>query len=247
MSDKTKVLISTILGACFVLGAIALGISYYKAKQPVQTVSVVGLAQKDFVSDLIVLEFSYSTENMDMKTAYEELKTQTEKVKAYLKEKGIPAKEITFKSIDYRKDITYGYDDKVGRSYQVFNGYVFTQTVRVESMNVDLIETFYQNLGELMEEGVAADSYGPSYYYTKLADLKMQMLAEATKDARQRAETITANAGSTIGSLKVANTGIFQITAPNSNDEDYTWGGAFNTSSKMKRASVNMKLTYYVK
>ena len=102
-------------------------------------------------------------------------------------------------------------------------------------------------LVELLDEGVNVEAYSPDYYYTKLSDLKMEMLAEATQDARMRAETITANAGSSLGALKIANTGVFQITAPNSSDEDYTWGGAFNTSSKNKRASVNMRLTYYVK
>ena len=81
----------------------------------------------------------------------------------------------------------------------------------------------------------------------KLADLKLQMLAEASQDAKSRAETITKSAGAKLGDLKSANMGVFQITKPNSSEEDYTWGGAFNTSSKEKRASINMRLTYYVK
>ena len=78
-------------------------------------------------------------------------------------------------------------------------------------------------------------------------DLKLEMLAEASKNARERAETITKNAGGKLGDLKTATTGVFQITAPNSADEDYSWGGAFNTSSKQKHVSINMRQTYYVK
>ena len=81
----------------------------------------------------------------------------------------------------------------------------------------------------------------------ELADLKIEMLANATKDARNRAETIAKNAGASLGGLKTANMGVFQITAPNSSNEDYSWGGTFNTSSKQKRASINMRLTYYVR
>jgi hypothetical protein len=40
--------------------------------------------------------------------------------------------------------------------------------------------------------------------------------------------------------------GIFQITGQNSN-EDYSWGGVYNTTSKEKTASITMKLTYQVK
>ena len=84
-------------------------------------------------------------------------------------------------------------------------------------------------------------------FATKLADLKIEMLAEASKNARERAETITKNAGGKLGDLKTATAGVFQITAPNSSEDSYSWGGAFNTSSKQKHVSINMRLTYTVK
>lgn len=247
MSTKAKIFISIIFGISFILGAFAVGNSYYKAKKPTKTVSVVGLAEKDFVSDLIVYDFSYSVKNMEMKTAYIELKKQTEIVKKYLKEKGINDSEITFKSVTNREDNEYNYDRASERSYYVFTGYVLTQNVRIESKDVEKIENLHLNIADLLDEGVTIQANDPNYYYTQLADLKIEMLDEATKDARHRAETIATSSGSKLGDLKVANMGVFQITAPNSNDEDYTWGGVFNTSSKNKRASINMRLTYYVK
>ena len=86
----------------------------------------------------------------------------------------------------------------------------------------------------------------PRYYYTKLEDLKIEMISRATDNARLRAESISKNSGATLGELTLANMGIFQITGQNSN-EDYSWGGAYNTSSKEKTASITMKLTYSVK
>ncbi|MBP5709908.1 MAG: SIMPL domain-containing protein [Bacteroidales bacterium] len=247
MSNNAKIVISTIIGICFILGAVALGVSFYKAKGPQKTISVVGLAERDFNSDLIVLDFSYSTQNMDMKTAYEELKKQNEIVKAFLTKKGIPEADVTFKAINNDKDYEYNYNYQTGVSNKTFRGYIFSQSVRISSKQVELVEALYQSLVELIDEGVNVDAYSPDYYYTKLGDLKMEMLAKATEDAHSRAQIIAENAGATLGGLKVANTGVFQITAPNSSDEDYTWGGVFNTSSKAKRASVNMRLTYYVK
>ena len=73
------------------------------------------------------------------------------------------------------------------------------------------------------------------------------MLAEASKNPLDRVDTSTKHAGCKLGDLKTATTGVFQITAPNSADEDYSWGGAFNTSSKQKHVSINMRQTYYVK
>jgi hypothetical protein len=72
------------------------------------------------------------------------------------------------------------------------------------------------------------------------------MIADATKDAKERAEKIAENAGSSLGNLKKATMGVIQITAPNSN-EDYSYGGTFNTDSKEKEASITIKLEYQVK
>ncbi len=247
MSDKTRIIISVIVGVCFVLGSIAIGVAFYQAKAPTKTVSVIGLAERDFTSDLIVWDFNYSTKDMDQKTAYEQIKKMNQTVKEYLIGKGIPENEIHFKAIQCNPNYRYEYDRNSERSFDVFEGYSITQNVRIESKNVEKVEKLYQNIAELLDEGINVNTYGPDYYYTKLADLKIEMLAEATQDARNRAETITKNAGSKLAGLKVANMGVFQITAPNSSDEDYSWGGAFNTSSKNKRASINMRLTYYVK
>ena len=124
---------------------------------------------------------------------------------------------------------------------------MLTQSIRIESSDVEKVEKIAREVTELLDQGIQIDGNNVSYYYTKLADLKIEMLANATKDARNRAETIAKNAGANLGGLKTANMGVFQITAPNSADEDYSWGGTFNTSSKKKRASINMRLTYYVR
>jgi hypothetical protein len=96
-----------------------------------------------------------------------------------------------------------------------------------------------------MNKGVQFYSEAPRYYYTKMADLKIEMIRKATEDARLRAETIAANSGSELGDLESASMGVFQITGQNSN-EDYSWGGAFNTADKKKTASITMRLLYEV-
>ena len=227
------------------LAAVAIGIAYYMSKKPQKTVSVVGLVEKDFTSDLIVWEFDYSAKDMDMKQAYTKLKAQNEIVKTYLKNAGIPDKEIDFKKITTHPTYHSYYSN--GHWVEDFDGYEASQTVRIESRDIEKIEALTRDIAELYDQNIMINNDNPEYYYTKLSDLKLQMLAEASQDARNRAETITKSAGAKLGDLKSANMGVFQITKPNSSEESYTWGGAFNTSSKEKRASINMRLTYYVK
>ena len=97
----------------------------------------------------------------------------------------------------------------------------------------------------MIESGIEFNSSPPSYYYTKLSELKVDLLAKASADAKQRAETIAKNAGSSLGKIKKATMGVFQITGQNSN-EDYSYGGAFNTGAKNKTASITVKIDFAV-
>ena len=84
------------------------------------------------------------------------------------------------------------------------------------AVTLSKIENLSRNITEIINLGIELTSSPPSYFYSKLADVKHQMIADATKDAKQRAEKIAENAGSSLGKLKKATMGITQITAPNS-------------------------------
>ncbi len=244
---REKIIIAIIFSVAIVGGLWIAGHYLNKAKGQPQTVSVVGGAERDFDSDLIVWNISYDVLNPDIKSGYAELKKMTQIVKKYLKDQGISEDEMDFHAVTNSKETDYQYNSETHTSRTIFIGYRLTQSVRIESKNVEQVEKVQRQISELLDRGINVEDNGMAYYYTKLSDLKIEMLAEATENARMRAETIAKGAGSSLGELKVANMGVFQITAPNSPDEDYSWGGTFNTSSKKKRASINMRLTYYVR
>ena len=108
------------------------------------------------------------------------------------------------------------------------------------------MEVVSREVTKLIESGIEISSLEPSYFYTKLSELKIDLLAKASADAKKRAETIAGNSGSTLGKLLKADMGVFQITAPNSN-EDFSYGGAFNTSSKNKKASITIRTNFAIK
>ena len=96
-----------------------------------------------------------------------------------------------------------------------------TQSVEIESKEVDKIEKVSREITELLNQGVQFYSQAPRYYYTKLADLKIEMISKATEDARLRAENIAKFSGGNLSTLESAKMGIFQITGQNSG-EDYS-------------------------
>jgi hypothetical protein len=75
--------------------------------------------------------------------------------------------------------------------------------------------------------------------------MKIEMLAEATKNARARAEQIAANGGGGIAQLHDADMGIFQITPLHSSD---TSGEGMNdTSSRQKTITAVVTATILLK
>ncbi|MDQ6815162.1 MAG: SIMPL domain-containing protein [Bacteroidota bacterium] len=214
----------------------------YKTRS-VETIVVTGLADKDFVSDLIVWNGSYARKSLDLKSAYAALKQDETAIRQYLKGKGIGDGEMVFSSVVINKEFNTRSDDNGKQIGQEFTGYNLTQTVKVESVNVDKVEKISREVTELIESGIELNSSPPDYYYSKLTDVKIDLLGKASADARSRAQTIAKNSGTSLGKLRKANMGVFQITGKNSN-EDYSYGGAFNTSQKNKTGSITIKMEF---
>lgn len=236
---------SILFSTAIVLAAIIFSYAYQHRNKANNTISVTGLGSKDFVSDLIVWNGSFSKKNTILKEAYAQLDKDMESVKNYLLSKGIAKENIVFSSVTIDKEFDETYDNYGRRQTYIFTGFLLKQEIQVESNNVDQVEEVSRAVSELINSGVEFYSYSPQYYYTKLAELKIEMIAEATKDANIRAKKIAENAGSKVGKLKKADMGVFQITAQNS-AEEYSWGGSFNTTSKRKSATITVKLEYEV-
>ena len=209
------------------------------------TISVTGSGNQDFTSDLIVWSASFSQKSMELQDANGAIDRDRQQIKSYLLGKGVSEDEIVFSAVNVNKDYRYTYNQNGVTQEQIFTGYNLTQNVTVQSKNVDKTEKISRESSDLINSGIEFYSNAPEYYYTKLAELKIQMIAEGTKDAKARAQSIAENAGASLGNLKKSDMGVFQITGQNSS-EDFTYGGSFNTVSKNKTANITVRLVYEV-
>lgn len=240
-----RLISASIIGIAFIIGLFLVGQAYKYRSTSKETIMVTGSAEKDFVSDLIVWKGSYSRKSMDLKSAYAQLKEDENVVRNYLLGKGIQASEMVFSSVNIVKEFNYPTDAN-GRSLgQQFSGYNLTQTVRIESANVDKIDGISREATELIQQGIEFNSMAPLFYYTKLTEIKMDLLAKSSADGKKRAEIIANNSGSSLGKLKTANLGVFQITGKNT-DEDYSYDGTFSTSSRNKTGSITIRMEFAV-
>ena len=214
----------------------------YKANE---TITVTGLAERDFVSDQIVWAGNYSRKTMELRTAYAQLKKDEQTIREYLTGKGVKESELVFSSVSIEKEFNTRYDSEGRTLATEFTGYNLKQSVTVDSRDIEKVEKISREVTELIESGIEFNSSNPSYFYTKLSELKIDLLAKASADAQERAQTIAKNSGSDLGKIKKAAMGVFQITGQNS-DEDYSFGGVFNTSSKNKTASITIRIDYAV-
>lgn len=239
MQQLGKIIIGiTIIITAFILA----GAWKYKFKAD-ETIVVTGLAEKDFTSDMVVWRGSFSQTSIDLKSAYQAIKDNERAVREYLQSKGIADSAVTFSSVDLIKQFDNKFDN-YGRSIGTdFKGYQLTESVTIRSSNLAQVEKVSREVTELLEKGIEFNSRAPEYYYTRLNELKIDLLAKASEDAKLRAQTIASNSGSSLGSLRKANMGVFQITGKNMN-EDYSYGGVFNTSSKEKTASITLRAEY---
>ena len=235
-----------IFGIAIVAASYFLGNAYVERTQTKGKIQVTGLGTKDFISDLIVWDGQFIVINPELENAYDMLKHNKKIVKAYLQEKGISEDEIVFNAVELTKQTKSKYTENGKYIGDEFVGYLLRQPVTIESKQVEKMEKVSREITELLNKGVVFYSEPPRYYYTKLKDLKIEMISKATEDAHLRAEKIAKFSGCELGALKSAKMGVFQITGQNSK-EDYSWGGTFNTSSKAKTASITMKLIYQIK
>ena len=107
----------------------------------------------------------------------------------------------------------------------------------------ELVERVSREATQLIEAGVPITSGAPAYFYTKLGELKIEMLAEASKDARTRAERMLKTAGDArIGDLTKADMGVINVNPANSTAT--SWDGNNDTTSLEKDIITIVHVTF---
>lgn len=205
-----------------------------------QVINVTGSARKNVRSDLVVWRSSFSTEATTLIEAQQKLRTDRAKVAAFFTNRGIGGftalpVQITEMTARQRNED----DDTVSK---VRVGYRLTQFVEVHSDDVDRVPRLANDSSELLQQGVAFVSGGFDFIYTKAGEAKVEMMAEATKDARTRAEQIASQGSRRIKSLLNARMGVVQINPLYSSST--SWEGNNDTSSVEKTIIATVTTTF---
>ena len=247
-----KIKSSIIIGVAIIITAWILGKSFQNRNQNLDSISVIGLGTKDFVSDEILWSGSFNAQSMDIKTAYNKIVSDQKIVRDFFISKGFKPNEFNFGAVNFQKKFREIRSENNENNYQtryeqVFDGYEATQTITFSAKkNPDLmkrIEEVSSKTSELVNSGIELTSNSIQYTYSDLPSLKQSLIENATKDANERATKIVKTADGSLGKLKSASMGVFQITSQGSTEED-SYGGINDTYSKNKTARITVRLEY---
>ena len=209
-----------------------------RLRSAVRTVTVKGLVEKEVKSDQAIWTLPLRRASADLKDAQARIAADREAALAFLQKQGFPDAEIERTPI---KTI-----DKLAREYGQPQGgdpmrYILTTSLVVTTPKVDLVRTSLGNTDALLQSGVVLDGgdgggpANPRFVVTAFNDLRPQLIADATKNARAMAQQFAADSGARVGSIRSANQGQIQIFGSDGNDES----GAFSpTSTVMKKIRV---------
>ena len=193
-------------GVAFAGWAVADGLLKFKTAD--RYVSVKGLAEREVPADLVVWPIGYAEAGNDLSVIYQQTQDHARLIADFLKQQGLGSAEqsLSTPKIQDNQAEAYGNQSHAAR-------YKAEVTYTVRSSDVAAVKKAMAQSGELVKSGVAFISYGnpPEFRYTRLNDLKPELLAEATKNARRAAEQFAQDSASTVGSIRSANQGQISI------------------------------------
>jgi uncharacterized protein len=212
MKERSSLLPAAVLAAGLVTGGWLIGRGFARAHAPVRSVTVKGVAERDVEADVALWPLRFVATNDDLARAQERIKTDAAQIYAFLAHNGITAEHAELRALEVTDMLANPYGERTGASR-----YIISQTIMVRSDDPSMVLAATQKVGDLVSAGVvltARDELGaggPTFLFTRLNDLKPDMIAEATANARIAAEQFAKDSSSRLGAIRSANQGVFVI------------------------------------
>ena len=227
---------ASILAIGIIIAAFVWG-SFFLSTRNEESIIVVGQGVKSVNSDIAKWNISINatTGIVDKNQGPSLLQKDLIKIKKYLADNGIEEKDILVEPVNSYAN--YGNNG--------IKGYSFNQRIEARSNDIEKIEKMALDTETLTKQGIYLQNSDIEYFVSNLAEIKAEMLALATVDAKARALEIAKSSGNKVCGLLSARSGVFQIRKPLSTDvSDY---GIYNTSSKEKEIAVTVTATFRIK
>lgn len=224
---------TSVLALGLVVGGYLLGNGLVRAKDADRSVTVRGLAEREVTADLATWTIAYSATAPDLATAQDSADRNSESIRAFFRELGFPADELQPTGVNVSQSSDNGVQKFTVRQRMTLRTTDIKRAQSAVRRQFDLVRR-----GVLLEEGS-----GMAFTFTKLNAIKPPMIAEATRDARASAEQFAKDSGTSVGSIKSATQGYFEVLA-----RDGDSGGGWGVSdTPYKKVRVVTTVNFYLR
>ena len=208
-----------------------------------ESITVTGSARRNVSSDLIVWQASITVENPTLLGAQGLLARQEAITRDFLVSQGITNAQfqpIAIQRIQVRSGKQSNEGD--GDSESPNTRFRLSRTIEVRSSGIDTVLAMDARASQLVNQGIEFTAAAPQFIWTKAGEAKIEMLADAARDARARAEQIVSQGGRSIARMRSAKMGVFQITPLYSTQN--AWDGMNDTTSREKTVTAVVNASY---
>lgn len=226
---------AAILAVGIVAGGYLLGDGLTRARMADRHVTVRGLAERNVTADLATWTINFSAQGSDLAAVQADVDRDTATVNEFFRRAGFPAEAVT----DGGGSVSQYYDSNRGANQITIN-----RRIQLRTNDVMRARQAYALQFNLIRAGVALqDGSGIQYNFTRLNDLKPEMITEATRNARQVADRFAADSGTAVGGIRSATQGYFSVGA---RDGDVSEEGGGERDSPFQKVRVVTTIEYYL-
>lgn len=231
----------------FGINAFVIGRALQRFRMEDRSVNVKGLAEREVKADLVVWNIQTKVVGDDLMEGSQKIEEAKKKVLNFLSQNQITSQDIITEGISVVDKRANPYDN-----YQQVNTprYLVTQIIQIRSNNVDLVQKVSRMTGELLQAGVVISNneYGNpiQFYFTKLNEVKPEMISEATKNAREAAMKFATDNDASLGRLKKATQGLFSIVDRTASLSGGEGGYSSSTVDLFKKVRVVISAEYSI-
>lgn len=198
------------IGISIIISSLILAFGLTNIITPERSVSVRGLSEKEVDADLAIWNMTFSTGDNNLSSLQQSVISKTQTVKKYLKDNGLDENDFTVQPAAITDNSLNSYMDQSKLRYT----FIARQTILIRSSKIESVKSAYADSLNLVSSGIAVlQEYDGkvNYEFTKLNQIKPQMIAEATENARTAAEQFARDSNSKVGKIKKATQGLFTI------------------------------------
>ncbi len=243
LKEYSSITVGAIIGISIILSVFLLtnGIVKYQKLQN-QTITTTGSASKEIKADKAIVSIGYKTQAKTLKEGYKRMEADKEKLTKFLIEAQFDPNNIECEQISnyevYKREGAFSSNE--------IDYYRFNSAIKVSVSKIEMVENIKKQLNSfVINDNIDIAYTNIEYLVSSLDEIKIEMVGRATKNAKERANSMVAATGGKIGVLTSAKMGVFQIVPAESTDVSDS--GINDTTSPNKKIVAVVSATFNVK